>query len=425
MKRLFYIIFFSGLVFSCKNLDLNPLSEGSSENWYTTSSELEMAAAYLYNIEFWGQELLRSSTSTNPNDGYYMEWTDTYSDDWTARGTLSSITGGTINGQTGTVTLTWQYAYKCISAANRIIASLDKAEGNVSEDNLKQFEAKARFARAAQFAKLIFLYGDVPYYSGTLTIEEAFATGRTSKAEILPKIYEDYDFAAEVLPEKYGDSELMYPTKGAALAMKARIALYMGDWNIAKEAAQACMNLGLYELYPDYYTLFLSKTKNPKENVFAIPRSVELGIYLPPAGRAKEPLLRLAGGFNNGGPSWDLLCSYLCTDGLPIDESPLFDPHQPFKNRDPRCAASIVEFGTRWLGFQYQPHPDSLKVKNYNSGLMQDNKDSRGFDQYCSYNALVWKKKIDEDWIDLLTDPDNRIIRYADVLLIYAEAKLN
>ncbi|PWJ54061.1 putative outer membrane starch-binding protein [Dyadobacter jejuensis] len=422
IKALIYILtgFF---LFSCNDLDLNPLSEGSSESWNANASELDMSVAYLYDIDFWDAELTRTSTSTSLS-GYELEWTDRYTDDWTARASLSDITGGTINSQSSFVTIAWKYAYTCIAAANQVIVSLDKAAESVSESKLKEYEAKARFARAAQYARLIFLYGDVPYYTNVLSIEEAFSLSRTDKQTILEAVYADYDFAAEYLPITYGSNELLFPTKGAALAMKSRIALYMGDWSVARDAAKACMDLGVYELHPDYSTLFLSKTKNATENVFAIPRSVGLGIYIPRGGRAKEPITRIAGGFCNGGPSWDLFSAYLCEDGLPIDESPLYNPHEPFKNRDPRCTASIVEFQTPWLGFMYQPHPDSLTVLNFNTGKYQSNADSRGVGQYASYNALTWKKKLDEDWLDLLTDPDNRIIRYADVLMIYAEAKI-
>ena len=133
--------------------------------------------------------------------------------------------------------------------------------------------------------------------------------------------YEDFDIAIEYLPESYNSSEYQFATKGAALALKARIALYMGDYAIAASAAKACIDLGVYELYPDYQELFLSSTKNSVETIFCNPRSVELGIIIPKGGRSREPLPRLAGGYANGGPSWDLLCSYLCTDGLPIDES--------------------------------------------------------------------------------------------------------
>lgn len=406
---------------SCNELDLNPLSEGSSETWYRNEDEVNMACAHLFNIDFWDSELTRNSTA---GGGYSHDWTDTYTDDWTARASLSAVTSATINSQTNVVTITWAYAYRCIAAANRVIANLSHASTDLTAEKIAYYEAVARFARASQYAKLIFLYGDVPYYTDVLAIEAAMDLGRTDKQTILAAIYDDYDFAATHLPESYSGNTIQYPTKGAAYAMKARIALYMGDWTAARDAAKACMDLGVYSLYPDFYTLFLSKTKNSSESVFATPRSVALGVVIPGAGRAKEPLTRIAGGFGNGGPSWDLLCAFLCTDGLPIDESPQYDPHEPFKNRDPRLAATIVPFQTPWLGYIHQPHPDSLTVLNLNTGMRQSNLDSRAVDQYASYNGLTWKKKIDEDWLDLLTDPDNTVIRYADVLLMYAEARI-
>ena len=423
MKKII-ALFITGLIlFSCNNLDLNPLSQGSSENWYTNDGELQMAVLELFNIDYWDAELTRVNTNST-TDGYSQQWTDKLSDNWTARTTLSEIDGGTISSQTSFVTLTWKYAYKCIAAANRILINLDKAQSNVTAEKLKRYEANARFARAAQYAKLIFLYGDVPYYTGILDIDEAFSMSRTPKETVLKAIYEDYDFAIQNLPKSNDSKEYQFATKGAAFAMKARIALYMGDYATARDAAKGCIDLEAYSLYPDYQKLFLSSTKNSVETVFSNPRSVELGVVIPGNGRAKEPLPRIVGGFANGGPSWDLWCSYLCTDGLPIDESPLFNPHKPFSNRDPRCAATIVEFGSKWLGFVYEPHPDTLKVLNLSTGQKVSNVDNRTVGQYASYNALVWKKKIDEDWLDLQTAPDNIVMRYADVLLMYAEAKI-
>jgi hypothetical protein len=218
-------------------------------------------------------------------------------------------------------------------------------------------------------------------------------------------------------------------TKGAALAYKARIALYNQDWSIAGNAAKACMDLGVYQLYSDFGTLFLSKTKNTNENVFVIPRSVALNVFFGPTDatsmNTRAFTSRNAGGLAWRNPSWELFCSFLCTDGLPIDESPLFNPRNPFKNRDPRCAATIVEFQTRHLGFMYQPHPDSLTCYNFNSGKYQKNNDTRANAQFASFNGLLWKKGIDEDWSDDgKTDPDKMLMRYADVLLMYAESKI-
>lgn len=151
----------------------------------------------------------------------------------------------------------------------------------------------------------------------------------------------------------------------------------------------------------------------------SIPRSVELGFYFGTRGE----ITRNVGGFTFWTPSWELWASFPCVDGLPIDESPLFDPREPFKNRDPRCSMTIVEFQTEHLGFMYQPHPDSLEVLNFTTGLYQKNNDTRSVIQYASYNGLAWRKKIDLDWADdLKADNDLIIIRYADVLLIYAEA---
>ena len=59
-------------------------------------------------------------------------------------------------------------------------------------------------------------------------------------------------------------------------------------------------------------------------------------------------------------PTWDLFASYVCTDGLPIDESPCLNPHDPFKNRDPRLSMTIVPFGENLLGIEYNPHPEAI-----------------------------------------------------------------
>jgi len=397
------------LLASCSDLNLNPLSEGSSENWYSNESEVVMALNDLYRIDFWPNYLIPYGDL------------DLWTDDEMSRAAVTAITGGTLNGQDGTVNSWWTNTYKCIARANTIILNLESGKAQLSQTLTDKYLAEARFVRAAQYAKLISYWGDVPFYTGVLSLEESFKMSKTDKKTILTAIYEDYDFAAQKLPTTYG-TQSMRATKGAALAMKARVALFFEDWAVARDAAKACMDLGVYELNSDYATLFLSKTKNPKELILGQPRSTTLTVVIPDT---KNWLSRLAGGWGAAvGPTWQLFCSYLCTDGLPIDESPLFDPRKPFKNRDPRCTATIVEFGTQWLGFIYQPHPDSLKVKNLKTGALVTNNDNRANAQYASFNGLMWKKGIDEEWIDdYKAENTNFIMRYADVLLMYAEAK--
>jgi len=389
---------------ACSDLDLTPLSEGSSASWYSDDTEIEMAINDLYRDAFWQVDA--------------DEWTD----DWCYRGTTNEVTGGTMSGDWSTGEDWWSKTYKAIARVTTLIENLDQITDEISETTLNQYKADAHFNRAAQYAKLIAHWGDVVFYTTTMGLDESFTVSKTDKETILQAIYDDYDYAASLLPLSYSNSENKHATKGAALAMKARIALYMGDYEVAHDAAKACIDLGIYKLYPDFSELFLSSTKNTVETIFSLPRSVELDVAFTDC---KNYITRNSGGWAAKDPSWELFCSFLCTDGLPIDESLLFDPHQPFKNRDPRCAETIVEFQTEHLGYIYQPHPDSLTCYSSKSDNYVKNNDTRANAQYASFNGLVWKKGIDSDWTDdFKTDPEKIIIRYADVLLIYAEAKI-
>lgn len=422
MKKIINVLLLS-LVFctACSDLELNPLSQAASGNWYSDKEQIEMTVNSLYHISFWRTDL------------------DAWTDDWMERFDLSPITGATITSEFVYAENTWALAYKAIATTNILIDKLKKADGVITEQYLNQYKGEAHFVRAYTYSQLISHYGDAVYYDGIMDVDEMYKVGRTNKDEILVKIYEDFDSAASLLPIEYGSSNMQRATKGAALALKARIALYMGDFVTARDAAYACMNLNKYDLNSNFEQLFL--TKNAKESIFLIPRSVGLGVYLSStaAGIAERVntqeryqyhctvnwLPRNRRGIASNIPSWDLFCSFLCTDGLPIDESPLFDPQKPFKNRDPRCAATIVEFGSRFLNIVYQPHPDSIKTYSYITGTYIKNNDCLTNTQYAAYNGLLWKKGIDETWPDdLFADPDKVIIRYADVLLIYAEAKI-
>lgn len=408
-QKIFSIVAgFTILLSACNDLDLSPLSEGSSENWYSTETEIEMALKDAYRDVFW------------PMDS--EEWTD----DYTYRETNHAIVNGTLNGQNSAVTDLWKNQYKAIARANTILANMGKAASlGISQAKIDQFSAEAYFARASMYARLISHFGDVVYITEVIDIETAFTIGRSPKSEIVPKIYEDFDKAAAGLPLKYTGSSSQRATKGAALALKARFALYNGDWEIAATAAKACMDLNVYKLHADFADLFLTTTRNAEESIFVIPRSVANKVTIG-NGTVLNAITRNPGGWAAMDPSWDLLAAYTCKDGLPIDESPLFNPQKPFENRDPRCAATIVAFGSRHLGFDYDPHPDALQVMNYNTGKMQTNNDTRANAQFASFNALVWKKGVDETWLEngKDADPDKIIIRYADVLLIYAESKI-
>lgn len=394
---------------SCSKLDLYPLDTGSNDSWYKTEDQMVMSIRGLYRTVFW------------PLDNDY------WADDHQSRSNLNIITGGTINGESSEVKNRWQNCYKAIARANTILANLDNAQERlgISEEKVRLYRAQTLVARAAQYCILTTYFGDVVYVDKEISIEEAFRMGRTDKSEILEKVYADLETAAADLPVSYtGSVELA--TRGAALAIKARYALFNGEWQIAADAARRCMDLGVYELYPDFSKLFLASTAHASENILSWPRSVDLDITLDP-GNVMGYCTRNRGGYASEYPSWELFCSFLCRDGKPIDESPLFNPHKPFENRDPRCTATIAEFGTEHLGVIYDPNPYSFNVMNNITGKQIKNLDCNSNSMYASFNGLVRKKGVDEDWVNNQTfkvAPDYVFIRYAEVLLIYAEAKI-
>ncbi len=398
------------LLFSCHDLDMAPLSKGTSDTWYRDESEVKAAVNQLYDAKYW---------TYNGN----QEWDTGWDDDIDSRDVVSDLTSGTLTGQSGAVTTMWDNNFQAVAYSNSVINGVEAlaAQGSASTE-LRLYEAEARFFRAHAYGELIFHFGDVPFYTKSLSVEQALDSGRVSKSVILKQIYADLDSAAAVLPISYADGHRI--TKGAALAMKARIALYQADYSTAAEAAKAVIDLNAYSLEPVYSDLFAPDKNTSSEFIFIIPRSFDLKINLY-EGRSRIPRT-LNGGWNSIYPSWELLAAYTCTDGKTIDQSALFNPQKPFRNRDPRCTMTIVEFGKPWLGVIYDPSPASKNVRNLSTGKLIRNLDTRINQQYASYNGLTLRKGVSKRWIDNGFDVENPtiVMRYADVLLMYAEAKI-
>ena len=410
MKK-YIISAFAGLALmtSCVDLDLNPLSEGSSENWYSTEQEVTLALNALYSPSLWETECKRFFN------------TDRWTDDWNQRVNLYDWLAGTISSEWKQGAAEWTNHYKGIARANTILYSLNKAAGEISEEKIAQYAGEAKFFRASFYLYLINAFGDVPFYTEYISLDEAYEMGRTDREVILQQIYQDYDDAAKVLPESYTGVERV--TKGAALAMKARAALYMSDWKTCAEAAKACMNLKVYSLHDDFEEFFHSHTKTSPELIFALPCSNELGITTFNAD-AKSFLPRNNGCTSTAQPSWELFFAFTCTDGKNVEDSPLYDPANPFANRDPRLAATMAEFGKEFLDYIYDPRPSAEQTIQVSTGQKVSNQDNITVKKDASYNGMTLRKHVDEEWIDKSTDAPVRIIRYADVLLMYAEAKM-
>ncbi len=408
------------MLVSCESMDIKPNSQGNSETWYSTEQELQMAANRFYTIGYWNSPYQDTE-----------QWTDNFTYRVANRHPDNGAPlNGNLNGEDYIVYHLWEQNYKLIAQANLLLTHSGRAKANgVSEDVINQYRAEAYFARACKYAELISYFGDVPYVDKPQTIASAEVLERMPKDQLIPKVYDDFDHAIDSLPVSY--DKLKRFTKGAAMAMKARFALYMKDWETAAKAAKDCMDLGIYYLDSSYEHLFLQSTKENPEKILVFPRSVTLGVVLD-SWFVNNELPRLVGGYGASNPSWDLLASYLCTDGLPIDESPLFNPKNPFENRDPRCSMTIVPFGSVHVGWLYEPYSTKAhKASGEESGENPDCRFSADPNAVnCSYNGLLWKKGIDDSWLmangqkNVDNETDFMIMRYADVLLMYAEAMI-
>lgn len=144
---------------ACESMDLVPKSQGNTESWYTTETELRLASNEFYILGYW-QEPLNSSE----------QWSDntTYRQTNRNPGSGGTILDGTMNGQQYEVYALWQQSFKLIARANTMLENIHKAKDNVTQEVYDRYAGEAYFCRACKYADLIFFYGDVPYQEETI-----------------------------------------------------------------------------------------------------------------------------------------------------------------------------------------------------------------------------------------------------------------
>ncbi|HSF56216.1 MAG TPA: RagB/SusD family nutrient uptake outer membrane protein [Algoriphagus sp.] len=402
-RRILYILLLSFLFNSCADLDLTPDTGISTENFFRNLQELEIGLNALYEKKLWKID---------------EDW---WTDDMFHRGgpATNAISTATLNSESGLSGVYWVDLYDGIKRANTVLQAIEPLRGIESEVELNRIEGEARAIRAYYYGVLVTKFGDVPLLTENIPLSEAYQVTRTSQEEVKNFIYQELDQAATLLPK----NNVNRANQGFALGIKSRIALYLGDFETAKVASKAVMDMGIYELNGSFRNLFLKAGASSKENIFFIPQNLDFNVNFDNT-LTRDFIPRNAGGFGAALPTFEAVHVFECTDGKTIDQSPLYDPKNPFKNRDPRLKETIVEFGTPWLGFVYQPHPDSLTTVNTVNNARVTNNDSRGVAIFASFTGMLWKKGIEQRWADnpRLADPNLIILRYADILLIHAEA---
>lgn len=313
----------------------------------------------------------------------------------------------------------WADYYRLVRQTNVALANLDK----IPDANAKnQLKGEAYFLRAFVYHDLLRWYGmkstgteptGVPIIDKPLTLKDSLQIPRSTYDQTVDFILSDLHKAEQILPSKSG-TDAGRATKGAAYALESRVLLYAERWQAAAAAAKQVVDQGEYSLFPDYRTLFL--TKNNAEIIYAKKfQDPDKTHFWTNAGFDVINSPRSFKGANDAGwggnvPTQNFVDSYEMTDGQSQSTSPLYDPTQPYNNLDPRFYATVVYNGSTFRGHVMELFPGGADITNQ----PEDTKTGYNIRKFHDERYPIYTKSSDQDWV---------YIRYAEILLNYAEAQ--
>lgn len=307
------------------------------------------------------------------------------------------------------------YSFSMIRRCNDFLTNI--ANIKFAEESKKNnMIGQVKTIRAYQYFLMNWIYGGVPIIESYETAEEA-QVPRNSEEEVKNFIYNELD---EAIPMLYDAPEASgYIAKGTALALNMRASLFYGDYQRAKDAAKAIMDLGIYELDPSYENLFTLAGQNSKEIIASVQHDENLYSNWMIATMYNNA----DGGWSSMVPTQNLVDTYEMSNGLTKEEAGSgYDATHPFANRDPRMAMTVLYPGMDWVGLTGKTILNTLDAtidgaKNPNYPDDADN---------ASKTALTWAKYLNPytQYGDIWsTNAQPIVFRYAEVLLSYAEAE--
>ncbi len=383
MKYLIVIISFLFCSCNASILTVDPSDRYSAATFWRSEVNFDAGLAGMYNALTATERVLLSELDMlTPNAFDYGVWD------------INSIATGRANANTNDFHIWWSWGYRGIGRANTFLAALENSQDILNEGKRSVFKGEALFLRSFFYSVLIDLYGDVPLIVDPPDAQTQGDLRRTSKSDILTLILDDLDEAAELLPAT--EIQRGRVTKGAALALRSRVLLYNEEWSEAALSAKKVIDLGVYELFPSYRGLYMPGNEGNNEVVFDV--------------QFQRPYIMHHGDqyvytWGRPAPLKNLVDAYLMRDGYSISESPLFDPDNPYENRDPRLLQSIV-----------------LPGYSFNGNIQREGTNPV---QHTGFGQKKLTSYADDETIFVpLGESDLNVIliRYAEVLLNYAEA---
>lgn len=323
-----------------------------------------------------------------------------------------NIENGSYDATHSRIQTEWNVGYRGICLANTVLDNINKVV-STNTTLINQFKGEARALRAYFYMKLVGLYGDVPLITTTISPAEGKAVVRTTASVVWDFIDKELTDAAALLPVTYAAADKGRVTQGAAWALKARADIWAGRYAAASTAAKQVMDLNVYSLLPEYGKLFTYANENSPEMIFD--KQFLAGTYAHNAFAFMGPYSQKSSS-SNFVPVKALVDLYTMKNGKAItDPTSGFDPKNPYLNRDPRLRFTMYVDGDALpSGILFSPTPggggaDEVGKTQYNT--------TTGFSlkKYCSAEDYAAPGNSGLNFI---------LIRYAEVLLTYAEAKI-
>lgn len=364
---------------SCKKsfLDVPQQGQQSSDVFWKTADDAGKGVNAIYgNLRSWENTAFpaisiesmgsdEAEKGSSPTDGSFFNDFDTFTVD-PAQGNISGF---------------WSGQYRNINYTNQV---LDNVPAITMDESLKaRYLAEAKFVRALSYFRLVRAFGGVPLRLHVPADATEYNIPRATAAEVYAQIEKDLNEAAAVLPQSYATAELGRATKGAALALHAKVAMYLKKWNDVLSYTNTVMGLG-YSLLPNYEQVFRIANENSVESIFEIQASLIIGN--PAASNSQYSQVQGVRGVTGGGWGFNVPTAVLAAAFEPGD--PRRDATIIFRGETTPEGDVIPAVGDNPMYNQKSYVPFSLFVNNYNEGA----------------------------------DQNFRVLRYSDVLLMNAEA---
>ncbi len=421
MKKALYIILtLIAMVqfYSCQKLDVAPVNKFTEANYWVSTDKAKLVLNMAYNQMYsagimWRDEFLSDN----------LVHTYGTSDPYTIR-------RGEATAALNLFANEWSDAYSGIKTCLVFLENVDRVPG--MDENVKsRMIDEIRFIRAYIYFRLVNYYGDVPFFTSQVSLDEAYNVKRTPKNEVLVFIHSELDEIIQNgnLPktDNLSADEKGRITTGAAVAFQARSYLYENNYQKVKEYTGRLINepskYGSYQLFhynvknESYFRLFTPENEYNSEIILDI--TYVPGLKTWDNMKQMAPITKYAE-ISADNPTQELVDEYMTLNGLPVKgtgKDPSYNENDPYTNRDSRLTASIVYDNYRWLN-------QNGSVSTIRTAVGSGTDDSyKGPAERQTKTGYYVRKYYDWSMTSNNQSGLNIIMfRYADILLMYAEA---